>query len=270
MTTVRRASYLTSSTKHLTDMLRLFLILAFLAALAALGIGQFMVKPKVDELNATVATVTGERDKAQSDKQAADKKAKEATAMAEKAAKESSAMKVELENTTAEAAVQRARADKASAERDVVTKAKNESQEKLARWEALGLQPEGVIKVKEAARKFEEEKDIVVAENKVLLFDINLLTNKLKKYEGDSSEVVLPKGLRGAVTAVSPASDFVFINLGSSNGVLERGKMMVHRGGKLITKVMIVSVETNRSVANILKEWSQGDLTVQVGDSVIY
>ncbi|MSU36807.1 MAG: hypothetical protein EXS36_17255 [Pedosphaera sp.] len=251
-------------------MLRLFLVLAFLAALAALGIGQFMVKPKVDELNATVATVTGERDKAQTDKQAADKKAKEATAVAEKAVKESSAMKVELETTTAEAVVQRARADKASADRDVVTKTKNESQEKLARWEGLGLQPEGVVKIKEAARKFEEEKDIVVAENKVLLFDINLLANKLKKYEGDNSEVVLPKGLHGAVTAVSPASDFVFLDIGSNHGVLERGKMMVHRGGKLITKVMIVSVDTNRSVANILKDWSQGDLTVQVGDGVLY
>ncbi len=270
MTSVPSASYLLSATKHFTDMLRLLLVLAFLAALAALGIGQFMVKPKVDELNATVTTVTGERDKAQGDKQTADKKAKEATALAEKAVKEAVAMKAELEGATADAATQKARADKASAERDVVTKAKNESQEKLARWEALGLPPEGIIKIKEAARKSEEERGIVVAENKVLLFDVNLLRNKLKKYEGDTTDVVLPKGLRGAVTAVSPASDFVFLDIGSNQGVLERGKMMVHRGGKLVTKVMIVSVDTNRSVANIMKDWSQGDLTVQVGDRVMY
>jgi hypothetical protein len=45
---------------------------------------------------------------------------------------------------------------------------------------------------------------------------------------------------------------------------------MVRRGDKLVGKVKIVSVEANRSVANVLPAWKQGDVAVAAGDLVLY
>ena len=43
---------------------------------------------------------------------------------------------------------------------------------------------------------------------------------------------------------------------------------MVSRGGKLVGKVQISSVENDRSVANVLPGWLQAD--IKVGDEVLY
>jgi hypothetical protein len=45
---------------------------------------------------------------------------------------------------------------------------------------------------------------------------------------------------------------------------------MVRRGDKLVGKVKIVTVEANRSVANVLPTWKQGDVAVAAGDQVLY
>jgi hypothetical protein len=45
---------------------------------------------------------------------------------------------------------------------------------------------------------------------------------------------------------------------------------MVRRGDKLIGKAKIITVEANRSVANLMSDWKQGDVAVAAGDSVLY
>ena len=40
---------------------------------------------------------------------------------------------------------------------------------------------------------------------------------------------------------------------------LKRGEMLINRSGRLVAKVRILSVETNRCVANILPDWKQGE-----------
>jgi hypothetical protein len=55
-------------------------------------------------------------------------------------------------------------------------------------------------------------------------------------------------------------------DVGSNQGVLERGKMAVSRDGKLVAKLKIYSTEPNRSIANIMRDWRQ--LEVKEGDTV--
>ena len=45
---------------------------------------------------------------------------------------------------------------------------------------------------------------------------------------------------------------------------------MVRKGDKLIGKARIVSVDKNRSIANLLPEWKQGDVAVAAGDKILY
>ena len=65
-----------------------------------------------------------------------------------------------------------------------------------------------------------------------------------------------------------PKYDFVVLDIGGNQGVLERGVMLVNRGGKLVAKVRIASVTPERSIANILPEWRQSE--VIEGDQVLY
>ena len=111
---------------------------------------------------------------------------------------------------------------------------------------------------------------MAVEENKVLQRNLKQVKGRLAKYETPSLEVELPIGLHGTVTSIGPANDFVFLDIGANQGALERGRMMVRRGDKLVTKIQITSVAANHCVANILKDWNQGEISIQVGDVVIY
>ena len=96
----------------------------------------------------------------------------------------------------------------------------------------------------------------------------NGLQTELKRYTGDRApEVPLPAGLRGKVLAVDPKYDFVVLDIGGNQGVLEHGTMLVNRNGKLVGTVRITRVEPNRSVANVIAELKQSD--VMEGDQVI-
>jgi hypothetical protein len=251
-------------------MLRLLLILALLASLGTLLVGHLKVKPRVDELTSNLAAAEKAKDDAMTAQRKADSQAKEAKKLAEDATKKSAEFKTALEQAVADLNTQRERADKTAAELETTTKIKNDTQDALAQWKATGLTPEGILKLKEEAKEANEEKAVVVGENKILQRNLTFTKAKLSRYEGTSTEVKLPPGLHGTVTAVGPANDFVFIDVGANQGVLEGGKLMVRRGDKLLTKVQIVSVAANHSVANILKDWNQGDIAVRVGDTVLY
>jgi cell shape-determining protein MreC len=77
----------------------------------------------------------------------------------------------------------------------------------------------------------------------------------------------MPPGVSGRVTAVNKNWNFVVLNVGQKQNVVEGGELIVYRGQKMIGKVKVVSVESNSSVADILPEWAQSDL--QTGDEVI-
>ena len=59
---------------------------------------------------------------------------------------------------------------------------------------------------------------------------------------------------------VDPGWDFLVLDVGSSLGVRDRGVLLVERNGALIAKVRVMSVQTNRSIANILPGWKLKDV----------
>ena len=81
-------------------------------------------------------------------------------------------------------------------------------------------------------------------------------------------DVPLPAGLKGKILVVDPKWDFVVLDIGEAQGVLQNGVMMVSRNSKLVAKVKIMSVESNRSIANIIPNWKLGE--VMEGDLVLY
>jgi type II secretory pathway component PulC len=77
---------------------------------------------------------------------------------------------------------------------------------------------------------------------------------------------MLRSDLKGRILAVDPKWNFVVLNIGGDQGVLNDGEMLVSRDGKLVAKVIVRSVQKDRSIANIVPGWQLGD--VIEGDEV--
>ncbi|MDP7050143.1 MAG: hypothetical protein QF721_11870 [Verrucomicrobiota bacterium] len=106
-----------------------------------------------------------------------------------------------------------------------------------------------------------------LAENGILLGQIEKLGAELARYTGAPVKVALPRTLHGKVTAVDSQFDFVVLDIGESQGAREYGELLVSRGEKLIGKLRILDVKQDHSIANILPDWKQGE--IQTGDLVI-
>ena len=80
--------------------------------------------------------------------------------------------------------------------------------------------------------------------------------------------VKLPANTKGNVLAVDPKWNFVVLDLGKKNEMLEGGVLMVHRNSQLVGKVRIREVLADRCVATVMPGWRMGD--IEEGDQVIY
>ncbi len=77
-------------------------------------------------------------------------------------------------------------------------------------------------------------------------------------------------GLRGRVLAVDRNWNFVVLDLGDRNGVNNNSTMLIQRGGNLVGKVRITSVEPSQSIADIIPNSVPAGITVQAGDTVVF
>lgn len=71
------------------------------------------------------------------------------------------------------------------------------------------------------------------------------------------------------VVAVNNAWGFVVIDAGQSSGINEATKLLVTRGSQTVGKLSIVSVQGNRTVANIVPDAVASGLSIAPGDRVI-
>lgn len=251
-------------------MLRPALILAFLASLASLGVAYFVTKPQVELINSTLVDTRDSLKKSQDAEKASSALAKKIKAEKEIVDRDLAETKVSLEASTTKATEQETRANKLTVDLAKTTSERNDARNELAQWQALGVKPVEVTALKIGKKAAEEDRDNLAAEKVVFLRKIQTLQAHLDQYVNPDKEVVLPTGLAGHVVAVDPKWNFVLLDIGADAGVLERGQMKVHRQGKFISKVRIVSVEAKTAIANVMTDWQQVDQNVATGDSVLF
>ncbi len=82
----------------------------------------------------------------------------------------------------------------------------------------------------------------------------------------------LKVGLEGKVLAVNPGWNFVVLNIGGHEGVVTNATLLVKRGGSMVARLKISSVDQQTSVADIIPgSFLKGsDNFVRPGDIVIY
>ncbi len=147
------------------------------------------------------------------------------------------------------------------------SKERDDAQDQLAAYKATGKTPQEVLAMDKVLKNTQDNLDAVNKENAVLTHSVARLQSQLNEILVQDYVVPLPANLKGKIMAVDPKWDFVVLNVGEDQGVLKDGEMLVSRNGKLVAKVIVRSVQKDRSIANIVPGWQLGD--VIEGDMVI-
>jgi DNA repair exonuclease SbcCD ATPase subunit len=94
------------------------------------------------------------------------------------------------------------------------------------------------------------------------------LINKFEDQDRLRSRGYAPDDLSGKVMAINKAWNFVVLDVGKDNRLVEGVELLVYRGETLIGKVRSVSVDATSAVADILPDSTKQE--IQVGDRVIF
>ena len=148
-----------------------------------------------------------------------------------------------------------------------VTQDRDSAQDQLAAYKATGLTAQQVLALDKTLKNSQMALDVANQEKLVLSRQVTKLKSELAEITQPDYFVSLPAALKGKVMAVDPKWEFVVLNVGDEQGVLKDGEMLVSRDGKLVAKIIIRSVQKDRSIANIVPGWQLGD--VIEGDQVI-
>jgi len=173
---------------------------------------------------------------------------------------------VARDKAVADAATQSKRADDLSDKLAKTTQERDDARNNLAAYTATGLTSDQVGKLNATLKNAQTEIEAINEEKMVLQRAVNRLQTRLAKYEGPETDIKLRADLKGKILVVDPKWDFVVLNIGEDQGVLEDGELLVSRDGKLVAKVVVRSVEKDRSIANIVPGWQLGE--VIEGDEV--
>jgi hypothetical protein len=247
-------------------LIRISLIVAIIAALAAGALNILQVRDKI-------TTLITQRDTEKHDKEAAQtelastkrdlSKTKTDLAQTQQQLNDSNA---ERDKAIATATAQTKRADDLSDKLAKATQDRDDAQNQLAAYKVIGLTPDQVLALNKSLKSAQAEIDAINGEKAVLTRTVARLTTELRKYTGPDDIVKLRADLKGKVLVVDPKWDFVVLDIGEDQGVLPYGELLVSRDGKLVAKVIVRSIEKGRSIANIVPGWKLGD--VIEGDEV--
>ena len=248
-------------------LIRISLIVAILAALGAGVLNFVVVKDKITTLTTDRNTqrdgwtaTKGELDKTQ---KTLAKTQGDLRQTQSELADANSARKSAEDTATA----QTKRADDLSDKLTKATQERDTAQNNLAAFTATGFTADQVGQLSRSLKDAQAEIVIANEEKTVLVRTVTRLTNELAKITGTEDYVVkLRADLKGKILVVDPKWDFVVLDIGEDQGVLEDGELLVSRDGKLVAKVIVRSIEKDRCIANIVPGWKLGE--VIEGDEV--
>ena len=242
-------------------LMRICLIVAILAALGAGTLNILQVRQKINtlmsqrddyhtQLTQTQATLaTTKQNLATTQKNLAD---------TQKQLADAQAARKKAEDT---AAAQTKRADDLNAQLTKATQDRDAAQADLAAYKATGKSPQDVLQLVALIKQDQDTIAAINDEKKVLARNLLRVQNQLNELIGTNNFIVkLPADLKGQVVVVDPRWDFVVLNIGDEQGVLQDGELLVSRNGKLVAKVIVRAVEKDRCVANVMPGWKLGEV----------
>ena len=247
-------------------LIRISLILAVVAALLAGAINFVFVKDKLNTLVTDRNTQRDGRISAESERDKTKKELVKTQGDLKQTQQQLADTQTERDKAVATATAQTKRADDLSDKLAKTTQERDDAKNELAAYQASGFTSEQVGKLGKSLKDAQDAMVALNGEKVVLQHAIDRLHARLNIYEGTNEDIALRADLKGKIIVVDPKWDFVVLDIGDEQGVLLNGEMLVSRGGKLVAKVVVRSVEKDRSIANVVPGWKLGE--VIEGDEV--
>ena len=248
-------------------LIRICLIIAILAGLAAGTISFLKVKDKID----TVAT---ERDDWNHKYVKTDADLTTTKGTLAKTEKELTNTKETLVKTEAERAAAVAESEtqtkKATELAENLTKTiheRDDAKAELAAYVATGYTPKQIAGLGNQIKAAQEALDVSLQEKQIIQRSLNKAMATISNLVDPDYVVRMNPGLRGKILVADPKWEFVVVNVGEDQGAELNGELLVSREGRLVAKVIIKDVQKGRSIANVIPGWKLADVTE--GDQVI-
>jgi DNA repair exonuclease SbcCD ATPase subunit len=248
-------------------LIRICLIVAIIAGLVVGGLNFVKVKEKITTLQANLDTETKAHKEFLDKYNISQKDLTKTTAELKQTKAELEATAAAKEKADAEVAAQTKRADKLTEDLNKTRQERDTAQQDLAAYKATGVTPQQILGFNAELKKLQDNLSVADIENKVLMKKVKKLDTELLGYRDPNFFVSLPASLKGKVLVADPKWNFVVLDVGEDQGVLERGELLVNRNGRLVAKVVVRSVQKDRSIANVMPGWELGG--VMEGDLVI-
>jgi multidrug efflux pump subunit AcrA (membrane-fusion protein) len=240
-------------------LLRISLIVAILAGLAAGGLGYYEVSTQVPALTKQRDDENTAKKQAQTELAQTKTKLKKTESDLAQTQQDLADTKANLDKAVARADAQEKRASDLTDKLADMTKQRDDSQNDLASYKATGLTADQVVSLNKQLKAANLQIAAINDEKMVLQRHVVVLQNKLNEILEPDNYVKLPAGLKGKIAVVDPKWDFVVLDIGDNQGAVEDGEMLVSRQGKLVAKVILRSVQKDRSIANIVPGWKIGE-----------
>lgn len=246
---------------------RISLIVALIAGLAVAGLNFFMVKDKLTTVIAERNDWHGKYDTTYAELNQTKDTLARTKADLDKTKSTLNATIQERDAAVAKRDAETKRANELASQLNTTTAQRNEAQANLAAYVNTGYKPPEIVTMGKKINNLQEAIEVSKEENMVMLRKNQQLSYKMAELIGTNAPITLPGTLTGKVLVADPKWDFVVLNLGSDEGLLEHAELLVSRDGKLVAKLRISSVQKDRSIANVMPGWKLGD--VMEGDQVI-
>jgi len=159
--------------------------------------------------------------------------------------------------------------EKTTALTDAESKLQETSQELAKTKDLLGGRDLEVVLAE--SRDTKEKLEILETEKKLIedtLLQKQARIDEFERLDRLRDAKAAPLELSGKVVALNKSWNFVVLDVGQQNQLVEGVDLTVYRGDALVGKVRTVSVDQDTAIADILPEWSQAE--IQVGDQVIF
>ncbi len=138
------------------------------------------------------------------------------------------------------------------------------------------MKPETMVEqingMKKATAEYQAEaemkrKEVEIEEAKMV--DARRALDEVVRKIEDRKKSFDRNSLNARIVAVNADWGFVVVNAGKTVGITDATKLLVTRGGQTVGKLNIVSVQGDRTVANIVPETLSEGMSISPGDQVI-
>jgi len=248
-------------------LLRIFLVLAILAGIGVIVVSQVMLKPQIEGI-ITVREENHKNWKSEEEKaRKLGKSLKETQTDLNRTKGDLETTKSQLTDVTGKFESEQKRANGLQVNLDTTKSNLKIAQDELAAYANTGFKPNEIKGLVDQTKSQKVVLDGLTEELKVFTDLYRKATNQIAQLTGVTQDPPIPAGVRGHVLVVDPKWNFLVLDIGSKQELPEKGVLLVAREGVLVAKIRVMSVQKDRSIANIMPGWKLKD--VLEGDQVL-